>query len=89
MKNNAAGYPVCNDKHTVQSYGDFDWVFIRRKGKLIAVIQRKGKLFVRLRLHSCGSWRGFGLLSASGYYSKQNEVMDYLADVLAREANHV
>lgn len=49
-KSEVKEYPRFNNLRTANSYGEFTWNFKREKGRLTAVISRKGRLYRRLGL---------------------------------------
>lgn len=70
---NGAGYPKFN--HSRNSYGEFTWQITRCKGTPVAVIQRSGRLYCRLRL-----------FSGESYHAMQTDIVEYLEEQLMREA---
>ena len=72
---NSAGYPKFNSSHSRNSYGEFAWQITRRKGHPVAIIQRSGRLYCRLRL-----------FSGESYHAMQTGIVEYLEEQLMREA---
>lgn len=65
-----------NNLRTVNSYGEFTWQFKRKKGRLVAVINRGGKLYCRLAL-------------PTGHFRTAHEdVVEYLQEQLCIEAGN-
>ena len=61
---------------TVNSYGEFTWQFKRKKGRLTAVISRKGRLYCRL------------VLPAGRSRNERDDVVEYLQEQLCIEAGN-
>lgn len=64
---NSAGWPKLNQARSRNSYGDFSWQITRKKGRPVAVIQRKGRLYARLMLYS-----------GCGYHIMQTDIVEWL-----------
>ena len=75
-KNEAKGYPRFNNLRTVNSYREFTWDFKRRKGRLTAVISRKGRLYCRL------------VLPAGRSRNERDDIVEYLQEQLCIEAGN-
>ena len=61
---------------TVNSYGEFTWQFKRKKGRLTAVISRKGRLYCRL------------VLPAGRSRNERDDIVEYLQEQLCIEAGN-
>nr|DAK42221.1 MAG TPA: hypothetical protein [Caudoviricetes sp.]DAO68874.1 MAG TPA: hypothetical protein [Caudoviricetes sp.] len=75
---NGAGWPKFNQARSRNSYGDFSWQITREKGRPVAVIQHKGRLYARLVL--CPGY---------GYRAMQTEIVEWLDDRMACEAGRL
>ena len=73
-KSEAKTYPRFNNLRTVNSYGEFTWNFKREKGRLTAVISRKGRLYRRLGL------------PAGCSRNTRDDIVEYLQEQLCIEA---
>lgn len=73
---NGAGYPKFNHSRSRNGYGEFSWQITRRKGHPVAIIQRSGRLYCRLRL-----------FSGESYHAMQTGIVEYLEEQLMREAS--
>ena len=69
-------HPRFNHLRTVNSYGEFTWQLKRKKGRLVAVINRGGKLYYRLPVYGC-----------YGYQSVQDEIVEFIQDRLCCEVS--
>lgn len=67
-------YPRFNNLRTANSYGEFTWNFKREKGRLTAVISRKGRLYCRLSL------------PAGCSRNARDDIVEYLQEQLCIEA---
>ena len=75
-KGEAKTTPRFNNLRTVNSYGEFTWQFKHKKGRLVAVINRGGKLYRRLALPT-GQFR-----------TAHEDVVEYLQEQLCIEAGN-
>ncbi len=75
---NGAGWPKFNHARTRNSYGDFSWQITRQKGRPMAVISRKGRLYARLVLPS-----------GCGYRAMQTDIVEWLDERMACEAGRL
>ena len=75
-KGEAKTTPRFNNLRTVNSYGEFTWQFKRKKGRLTAVISRKGRLYCRL------------VLPAGRSRNERDDVVEYLQEQLCIEAGN-
>lgn len=75
-KGEAKTAPRFNNLRTVNSYGEFTWQFKRKKGRLVAVISRKGRLYCRL------------VLPAGRSRNERDDVVEYLQEQLCVEAGN-
>lgn len=73
-KSEVKEYPRFNNPRTVNSYGEFTWNFKREKGRLTAVISRKGRLYRRLGL------------PAGCSRNAHDDIVEYLQEQLCIEA---
>lgn len=73
-KSEAKTYPRFNNPRTVNSYGEFTWNFKREKGRLTAVISRKGRVYRRLGL------------PAGCSRNAHDDIVEYLQEQLCIEA---
>ncbi len=64
---NGAGWPKFNQARSRNSYGDFFWQITRVKGRPVAVIQRKGRLYARLVLYP-----------GCSYHTMQTDIVEWL-----------
>ena len=75
---NSAGYPKFNSSRSRNSYGDFSWQMTRQKGRPVAVISRKGRLYAQLVLYP-----GYG------YRAMQTDIVEWLDERMACEAGRL
>lgn len=75
-KGEAKTAPRFNNLRTVNSYGEFTWQFTCKKGRLVAVINRGGKLYRRLALPT------------SHFRTAHEDVVEYLQEQLCVEAGN-
>ncbi len=73
-KSEAKTYPRFNNLRTANSYGEFTWNFKREKGRLTAVISRKGRVYRRLGL------------PAGCSRNAHDDIVEYLQEQLCIEA---
>ena len=75
-KSEVKEYPRFNNLRTVNSHGEFTWQFTCKKGRLVAVINRGGKLYCRLGL------------PASHFRTAHEDIVEYLQEQLCIEAGN-
>jgi hypothetical protein len=75
---NGAGWPKFGHARTRNSYGDFSWQITRQKGRPVAVISRKGRLYAQLVLPS-----------GCGYCAMQTDIVEWLDERMACEAGRL
>lgn len=75
-KRETKAYPRFNSMRTANSYGEFTWDFTRRKGRLTAVISRKGRLYCHL------------VLPAGRSRNERDDIVEYLQEQLCVEAGN-